>query len=76
MLVAELRVQQGSAHEGAEERGLVPTHVQMVDVDVTETSHHLHLILNCEGEEEEETHMLGEMFSGCATLGATKTFSF
>lgn len=46
VLVAELGVQQGSAHEGAVVRGLVPADVEVVDVDVTEAPHHLHLVLN------------------------------
>lgn len=46
MLVAELRVKQRSADEGAIVGGLVPAHMQMVNVDVTQGTHHLHLVLN------------------------------
>lgn len=35
MLIAELRVEQGSTDEGAIVGGLVPAHMQMVNVDVT-----------------------------------------
>lgn len=46
MLVAELRVKQGSADKGAIVSGLVPAHMQMVNVDVTQGTHHLHLVLD------------------------------
>lgn len=46
MLVAELRVQQGSADERAVVRGLIPADVEMVDVHMPQTPHHLHLVLN------------------------------
>ena len=49
VLVAELGVEQRAADEGAVEGGLVPAHVQMVDVDVAQGPHHLHLILDCTG---------------------------
>lgn len=35
MLVAELGVEQGPTNKGAIESGLVPAHMQMVNVDVT-----------------------------------------
>lgn len=46
MLVTELRVEQRSANKGAIVGGLVPAHMQMVNVDVTQRTHHLHLVLN------------------------------
>lgn len=46
MLVAELGVEQRSANEGAIVGGLVPSHMQMVNVDVTQRTHHLHLVLD------------------------------
>lgn len=36
MLVTKLRIEQRSAHKGAIVSGLVPAHVQMVNVDVTQ----------------------------------------
>lgn len=45
MLVAELGVEQRSADKGAIVGGLVPAHMQMVNVDVTQRTHHLHLVL-------------------------------
>lgn len=47
MLVAELGVQQGPADKGAVVRGLVPAHVQMVNIHMAQAAHHLHLILDC-----------------------------
>lgn len=46
MLVAELGVEQRSADKGAIVGGLVPAHMQMVNVDVTQRTHHLHLVLD------------------------------
>lgn len=46
MLVAELGVKQGSTNKGAIVSGLVPAHMQMVNVDVTQGTHHLHLVLD------------------------------
>lgn len=46
MLVTELRVEQRSANKGAIVGGLVPAHMQMVNVDMTQRTHHLHLVLN------------------------------
>lgn len=46
MLIAELGVEQGSTNKGAIESGLVPAHMQMVNVDVTQGTHHLHLVLD------------------------------
>lgn len=46
MLVAELGVKQGPANKGAIVSGLVPAHMQMVNVDVTQGTHHLHLVLD------------------------------
>lgn len=46
MLVTELRIQEGSGDERAIVRGLVPAHVEVVDVDMAEAAHHFHLILN------------------------------
>lgn len=46
VLVAELGVRRRSAQEGAVVRGLVPADVEVVDVDVMETPHHSHLVLN------------------------------
>lgn len=46
MLVAELGVKQRSADKGAVEGGLVPAHMQMVNVDVAQGTHHLHLVLD------------------------------
>lgn len=46
VLVAELRVEQRSADKGAIVGGLVPAHMQMVNVDVTQRTHHLHLVLD------------------------------
>lgn len=46
VLVTELRVQESPAHERPVEGGLVPTHVKMIDVHMTQAPHHLHLILN------------------------------
>lgn len=46
MLVAELRIEQRSADKGAIVGGLVPAHMQMVNVDVTQRTHHLHLVLD------------------------------
>lgn len=59
VLVAELGVKQGSANKGAIVSGLVPAYMQMVNVDVTQGTHHLHLVLDWRqrwvqvGEEEE-----------------------
>jgi len=46
VLVAELGVEQRSADKGAIVGGLVPAHMQMVNVDVTQGTHHLHLVLD------------------------------
>ena len=46
MLVTELGVEEGTADKRAVISGLVPAHMQMVDVDVTQASHHLHLVLD------------------------------
>lgn len=46
MLVTELRVEQRSANKGAIVGGLVPAYMQMVNVDMTQRTHHLHLVLN------------------------------
>lgn len=50
VLVAELRVQQGAGDKRAVVGRLVPADVKMVDVDVAEAPHHLHLILDWEGD--------------------------
>lgn len=62
MLVAELGIQQRSAHKGAVERGLVPAHMQMINVHMTKTPHHLHLILNCEAKEREREIIIYEYY--------------
>lgn len=46
MLVAKLGVEERSADKRAVVGGLVPAHMQMVDVDVTQGTHHLHLVLD------------------------------
>lgn len=46
VLVAELRVHESPTDERAVEGWLVPAHVKVIDVDMAQTSHHLHLILN------------------------------
>ena len=46
MLVAELGVEQCSADKGAVVGGLVPAHMQMVNVYMTQRTHHLHLVLD------------------------------
>lgn len=46
MLIAKLGVKQCSANKGAIVGGLVPAHMQMVNVDVTQRTHHLHLVLD------------------------------
>lgn len=52
MLVAELGVEQCSANKGAIVGGLVPAHMQMVNVDMTQRTHHLHLVLDYRQSEE------------------------
>lgn len=47
VLVVELGVQQRAVDEGTKVCGLVPTHMQVIDVHMTQVSHHLHLILHC-----------------------------
>lgn len=46
MLVAELRIQERPGDERAVVCGLVPAHVEMVNVDMAKAAHHLHLILD------------------------------
>lgn len=46
MLVAKLGIEQRPADKGAIVGGLVPAHMQMVNVDVTQGTHHLHLVLD------------------------------
>lgn len=52
VLIAELRVEQRSADKGAIVGGLVPAHMQMVNVDVAQRTHHLHLVLDYRQREE------------------------
>lgn len=51
ILVVELGVQQSLVNEGAIESALVPSNVQVVNVDMTETPHHFHLVVHCEKEQ-------------------------
>lgn len=46
MLVTELRIQKGPGDERAIVCGLVPAHVEVVDVYMAQAPHHLHLILD------------------------------
>lgn len=61
MLVAELGVEEGSADKGAIVGRLVPAHVQMVDVDVTQGPHHLHLVLDWRQRERERWEWMERM---------------
>ena len=45
VLVAELRIQKRPGNEGAVICGLIPAHVEVINVDMAKAAHHLHLIL-------------------------------
>lgn len=46
MLVTELGIQEGPGDERAVVRGLVPAHVEVVNVHMAKAPHHFHLILD------------------------------
>lgn len=46
VLVTELRVHKSPTDERAVWGWLIPAHVKVIDVDMAQTSHHLHLIMN------------------------------
>lgn len=76
MLVTELRVQQRSTDKRAVICGLIPADVKMVDVNVTQAPHHLHLVLNWKRWKERENEFISLLWGMIVPAKKIKTLTF